>query len=130
MTNFFAQRTDCAQYLGTVVLIVPFWIQRAFAFRTLVLRAFEASSVSLIGVAACLASWFRTLCLVVAVFLATFAHFVASSVVLHLRFFGARIEYADSFGWTFARRMASCSACVAHSVRARTYLLAMPRLRA
>ena len=23
MTNFFAERTDCAQYLGTVVLIVP-----------------------------------------------------------------------------------------------------------
>ena len=50
--------------------------------------------------------------------------------MLHLRFFGARVAYADSFGWTFARRMASCSACVAHSVRTRTYLLAMPRLRA
>ena len=31
-----------------------------------VLRAFEASSVSVIGAAACLASWFRTICLVVA----------------------------------------------------------------
>ena len=56
MTSFFAERTDCAQYLGAVVLIVPFGIQRAFAFRTRVLRAFEASSVSVIGAAACLAS--------------------------------------------------------------------------
>ena len=53
MTNFFAERTDCAQYLGAVVLIVPFGIQRAFAFRTLVLRAFEAARVSVIGAAAC-----------------------------------------------------------------------------
>jgi hypothetical protein len=40
--------TDCAQYLGAVVLLVPFWIQRAFAFRTLVLRAFEAPGVLVI----------------------------------------------------------------------------------
>ena len=53
MTNFFAESTDCAQYLWAVVLIVPFWIQRAFAFRTLVLRAFEAARVSVIGAAAC-----------------------------------------------------------------------------
>ena len=130
MTNFFAERTDCVQYLGAVVLIVPFWIQRAFAFRTLVLRAFEAPRILVIGTAACFTSWFRTLCLAVAMFLATFAHFVDSSVVLHLRFFGARVAYADSFGWTFARGMAGFTACVAHSVRTRTYFLAMPRLRA
>ena len=57
MTNFFAERTDCVQYLGAVVLIVPFWIQRAFAFRTLVLRAFEAPRILVIGTAACFASW-------------------------------------------------------------------------
>jgi hypothetical protein len=48
MTNFFAECTDCAQYLWAVILIVPFWIQRAFAFRTLVLRAFEAPSILVI----------------------------------------------------------------------------------
>jgi hypothetical protein len=128
MTNFFAECTDCAQYLWAVVLIVPFWIQRALAFRTLVLRAFEAPSILVIGAAACFASWFRTMCLVVAMFLATFAHFVARSIVLHLRFFGARVDY--SFRWTFARRMTSCAACSAHSVWAQTYSLAMPRLRA
>ena len=48
MTNFFAECTDCALYLGAVVLIVPFWIQRALAFRTLVLRAFEAPSILVI----------------------------------------------------------------------------------
>ena len=46
MTNFFAACTDCAQYLGAVVLIVPLWIQRAFAFRALVFRACEAARVS------------------------------------------------------------------------------------
>ena len=64
----------------------------------------------------------------VAMFSATFAHFVARSIVLHLRFFGARVDY--SFRWTFARRMASYSACSAHSIWARAYFLAMPRLRA
>ena len=88
MTNFFAERTDCAQYLGAVVLIVPFWIQRAFAFRTLVLRAFEAPRILVIGTAACFTSWI-----------------------------------------TFARGMAGFTACVAHSVRTRGALLAMPRLR-
>ena len=53
MTNFSAERTDCAQYLGAVVSIVPFWIQRAFAFRTLVFRAFEAPRILVIGTAAC-----------------------------------------------------------------------------
>ena len=48
MTNFFAECTDCAQYLRAIVLIVPFWIQRAFAFRTLVLRTFEAPSILVI----------------------------------------------------------------------------------
>ena len=48
MTNFFAERTDFAQYLGAVVLIVPLWIQRAFAFRALVLRACEAARVSVV----------------------------------------------------------------------------------
>ena len=48
MTNFFAECTDCAQYLGAVVLIVPLWIQRAFASRTLVLRACEAARVSVV----------------------------------------------------------------------------------
>ena len=48
VTNLFAECTDCAQYLRAVVLIVPFRIQRAFAFRALVLRAFEASSVSVL----------------------------------------------------------------------------------
>ena len=113
MPNFFAKSTDCAQYLGAVVLLVPFWIQRAFAFRTLVLRAFEAPSVLVISAAACFASWFGTLYLVVAMFLATFAHFVARAVVLHMRFVSERLAYAASFGWTFARRMASCSACCA-----------------
>ena len=61
-------------------------------------------------------------------FLATFAHFVARLIVLHLRFFGAQVAY--SFRWTFARRMASYSACSAHSIWARAYFLAMPRLRA
>ena len=48
MTNFFAESTDCAQYLWAVVLIVPFWIQRALAFRTLVLRSCEADRVSMV----------------------------------------------------------------------------------
>ena len=48
MTNFFAERTDFAQYLGAVVLIVPLWIQRAFAFRALVFRACEAARVSVV----------------------------------------------------------------------------------
>jgi hypothetical protein len=34
--------------LGAVVLIVPFWIQCAFAFRTCVLRACEAARVSMV----------------------------------------------------------------------------------
>ena len=89
MTNFFAECTDCAQYLWAIILIVPFWIQRAFAFRTLVLRAFEAPRILVIGTAACFASWI-----------------------------------------TFARGMAGFTACVAHSVRTRASLLAMPRLRA
>ena len=63
-------------------------------------------------------------------FLPTFAHFVARSIVLHLRFFGERMAYADSFGWAFARRMSSCSACVALSVRTCASFLAMPRFRA
>ena len=46
MTNFFAECTDCAQY--AVVLIVPLWIQRAFALRALVFRAFEAARVSVV----------------------------------------------------------------------------------
>ena len=48
MTNFFAERTDFAQYLGAVVLIVPLWIQRTFAFRAIVLRACEAARVSVV----------------------------------------------------------------------------------
>ena len=48
MTNFFAECTDCALYLGAVVLIVPLWIQRAFAFCALVLRACEAARVSVV----------------------------------------------------------------------------------
>jgi len=48
MTDFFAECTDGAQYLRAVVLIVPFWIQRAFAFRALVLRACEAARVSVV----------------------------------------------------------------------------------
>ena len=48
MTNFFAERTDFAQYLGAVVLIVPLWIQRALALRALVFRAFEAARVSVV----------------------------------------------------------------------------------
>ena len=48
MTNFFAECTDCAQYLRAIVLIVPFWIQRALAFRTLVLRACEVASILVI----------------------------------------------------------------------------------
>ena len=52
------------------------------------------------------------------------------SHLLHLRFFGERMAYADSFGWAFARRMSSCSACVALSVRTCASFLAMPRLRA
>ena len=63
-------------------------------------------------------------------FLATFAHFVARAVVLPMRFVAARVAYADNFGRTFARGMASCTACAAHSVRTRASLLAMPRLRA
>ena len=66
----------------------------------------------------------------VAMFSATFAHFVARSIVLHLRFFGERMAYADNFGWTFTRRMPSCSAFVALSVRTCASFLAMPRLRA
>ncbi len=42
----------------------------------------------------------------------------------------ARVEYAGSCGWTFARRMACGTACAAHSIRTRAALLAMPRLRA
>ncbi len=57
MTNFFAECTDCAQYLGAVVLIVPLWIQSAFASRALVLRACEAARVSMVRAAACFASW-------------------------------------------------------------------------
>ncbi len=34
--------------LGAVVLIVPLWIQRAFAFCALVLRACEAAGVSMV----------------------------------------------------------------------------------
>ena len=63
-------------------------------------------------------------------FLATFAHFVARAVVLLMRFVAARVAYADNFGRTFARGMASCTACAAHSVRTRASLLAMPWLRA
>ncbi len=47
-----------------------------------------------------------------------------------MRFVAARVAYADNFGRTFARGMASCTACAAHSVRTRASLLAMPRLRA
>jgi len=63
-------------------------------------------------------------------FLATFAHFVARAIVLLMRFVATRVAYADIFRWTFARGMASCTACAAHSVRTRASLLAMPRLRA
>ena len=63
-------------------------------------------------------------------FLATFAHFVARAIVLLMRFFAARVSYADNFGWTFTRGMAGCTACAAHSVRTRAYFLAMPWLRA
>ena len=47
-----------------------------------------------------------------------------------MRFVAARVVYADSFGWAFARRMAGRTACAAHSIRTRAALLAMPRLRA
>ena len=63
-------------------------------------------------------------------FLATFAHFVARAVVLLMRFVAARVAYADNFGRTFARGMAGCTACAAHSVWTRAYFLAMPGLRA
>ncbi len=59
-----------------------------------------------------------------------FAHFVARAIVLVMRFFVTRVAYADNFGRTFARGMASCTACAAHSVRTRASVLAMPRLRA
>ena len=61
-------------------LIVPFWTDRAFAFRALVLWAFEAPSLSVCYAAACYASWFGTVCLDVAILLATFAHFVPRAV--------------------------------------------------
>jgi hypothetical protein len=51
-------------------------------------------------------------------------------MVLLMRFVAARVAYADSFGWAFARRMAGRTACAAHSIRTRAALLAMPRLRA
>ena len=65
-----------------------------------------------------------------AMFLATFAHFVARAVVLLMRFFATRVAYADNFGRTFARGMAGCTTCAAHSVRTRAKFLAMPWLRA
>jgi hypothetical protein len=65
-----------------------------------------------------------------AMFQATFAHFVARVIVLLMRFFATRVAYADSFAWAFARGMASCTACAAHSVRTRASFLAMPGLRA
>ena len=51
-------------------------------------------------------------------------------MVLLMRFVAARVAYADSFGWAFARRMAGRTACAAHSIRTRAALLAMPKLRA
>ena len=63
-------------------------------------------------------------------FLATFARFVAGAVILLMRFVATRVAYAHTFACTFARGMASCTACVANSVRTRASLLAMPRLRA
>ena len=38
-----------------------------------------------------------------AMFLATFARFVARAAVLHMRFVCARVAYADSFGYTHAQ---------------------------
>ncbi len=38
-----------------------------------------------------------------AMFLATFARFVARAAVLHMRFVSARVAYADSFGYTHAQ---------------------------
>jgi hypothetical protein len=38
-----------------------------------------------------------------AMFLATFARFVATAAVLHMRFVSARVAYADSFGYTHAQ---------------------------
>jgi hypothetical protein len=61
-----------------------------------------------------------------AMFVATFAHFVA--FLLHMCFASTRAAYADSFVWALARRMASFAACAAHAVWARASLLAMPRL--
>ncbi len=36
-----------------------------------------------------------------------------------MRFVAARVAYADSFGWAFARRVAGRTACAAHSIRTR-----------
>ena len=85
MTNFFAECTDCAQYLGAVVLIVPFWIQRACASRTLVFRACEAARVSMVRAAACFASW-----ITFARGMAGFTACVAHSVRTRASFQGAR----------------------------------------
>ena len=38
-----------------------------------------------------------------AMFLATFARFVARAAGLHMRFVSARVAYADSFGYTHAQ---------------------------
>jgi hypothetical protein len=60
------------------------------------------------------------------------AHFVARAAVLLMRSVAARVAYADSFGRTFARRMAGSThhdtARAVHSTRTRAALLAMPSL--
>jgi hypothetical protein len=83
-------------------LIVPFWTDRAFAFRALVLWAFEAPSVSVRYAAACFTSWFGTVCLDVAILLATFAHFVARAVFV-ADAFGRRTRRVCRQFWTDIR---------------------------
>ncbi len=60
------------------------------------------------------------------------AHFVARAAVLLMRSVALRVVYADSFGRTFARRMAGSThhdaARAVHSTRTRAALLAMPSL--
>ncbi len=59
------------------------------------LRAVEAPSASVVSAAARFASWLGAIYLVVAMFLATFAHFVARAVVLLMRFVAARAVHAN-----------------------------------
>ena len=49
----------------------------------------------------CIVVW--DMCLAMAMFLATFARFVARAAGLHMRFVSARVAYADSFGYTHAQ---------------------------